>query len=63
MRTRGSFKKRGSSVLLVIGLLVLMAMVASTFLIVVHVDRQEAISVEAVAPMRQVAAVVWDAAV
>lgn len=56
MKTTRDIKRRGSSILLVIGLLVLMAMIACTFLIVVHVDRQEAASIESVSPLRHVAA-------
>jgi hypothetical protein len=55
MKTSRDFKRRGSSILLVIGLLVLMAMVASTFLLIVHADRQDAASIESVSPLRHVA--------
>ncbi len=47
--------RKGSVIVMVVGLLVLLAMVGTTFIIVAHMDRREAASIATAAPMKQVA--------
>ena len=47
--------RKGSVIVMVVGLLVLLAMVGMTFIIVAHMDRRESASIATVAPMKQVA--------
>ncbi len=49
------YHRKGSVIVMVVGLLVMLAMVGTTFIIIAHMDRRESHSVATVAPMKQVA--------
>ncbi|MDY7011915.1 MAG: hypothetical protein SVV80_14385, partial [Planctomycetota bacterium] len=49
------YHRKGSVIVMVVALLVLLAMVGSTFIIIAHMDRREAKSLATAAPMNQVA--------
>lgn len=54
MRNELRLARRGSVVLMVVGLLVLLAMIGMTFVIVSHMDRRDAVSLANAVPMRKV---------
>ena len=49
------YHRKGSVIVMVVGLLTMLAMIATTFIIVAHMDRREAHSIATAAPMKQVA--------
>jgi len=56
MRRKPRHHENGSVVLMAVGLLVMLAMIGTTFIIVSHMDRREASSLVAAAPMKEIAA-------
>ncbi len=55
MIKRTDYHRKGSVIVMVVGLLVMLAMVGTTFIIVAHMDRREAAAIATAAPMKQVA--------
>ena len=55
MRKKRNVHQKGSVIVMVVGLLVMLAMIGTTFIIVSFFDRKESFGVAAAAPMKQVA--------
>ncbi|MCK4626560.1 MAG: hypothetical protein KAV00_14670, partial [Phycisphaerae bacterium] len=55
MRNKPRYHRKGSVIVMVVGLLVMLAMIGTTFIIIANMDRRESRSIATVAPMKQVA--------